>query len=574
VSAAPAVFGDYGDDDLSPEEVARRYRTLIDHLPLVVYVDALDSVSSNIFTSPQIEPVLGFSVDEWKTDTNLFSRLLHPDDRARVLAAHAHTHETREPLSIEYRLVARDGRVIWLRDEGVIVLDDHGKPLYLQGYLLDITREREAEQQLRQLALYDPMTGLANRAFFHERLRHAIKLRHDEGRATGLLYIDLDNFKGINDRWGHDLGDEVLKEIGRRIEMSVRPGDTAARLGGDEFAVVLTEPVAPEDAVGVAERLLSEIGRPLESGAAPLYTSASIGIAFGSDDQTLLREADIAMYRAKAQGRDTVCFFAAPAEASRSFPLTFTSALRRAAERGELLVHYQPQVNLHTDMVDGLEALVRWHHPSRGVIPPTDFIHLAEESDLILSIERWVLHTAMTEMASNPFARSLRVAVNLSRRHFDNPALVRRLRTLVGEVGYDFRLLELELSESGIMHHPDRVLDHLKACRDLGMTITVDDFGTGYSCLGLMKDFPLTSLKIDQSFVRNCGTDPVNSALVAAVISMGHALGLEVTAEGVENQAELNYLRKQKCDRAQGWYFGKPVPSSELSEILAHANAR
>jgi diguanylate cyclase len=206
------------------------------------------------------------------------------------------------------------------------------------------------------------------------------------------------------------------------------------------------------------------------------------------------------------------------------------------------------------------------------VIPPTDFIHLAEESDLILSIERWVLHTAMTEMANNPFARSLRVAVNLSRRHFDNPALVRRLRALVGEVGYDFRLLELELSESGIMHHPDRVLDHLKACRDLGMTITIDDFGTGYSCLGLMKDFPLTSLKIDQSFVRNCGSDPVNSALVAAIISMGHALGLEVTAEGVENQTELNYLRQQKCDRAQGWYFGKPVPSSELSEILAHAN--
>src|SRR6185436_9598069 len=291
--------------------------------------------------------------------------------------------------------------------------------------------------------------------------------------------------------------------------------------------------------------------------------------ADGEEVGELLRNADHAMYRAKSQGRDTICFFAAPAESSRQFPLTFTSALRRAAERGELRVHYQPLVNLHTDMVDGLEALVRWQHPIRGVIPPADFIHLAQESDLILNIERWVLHTAMTETAANPWTSAMRVAVNLSRRHFDNPALVRRLRALVGDIGYDFHLLELELSESGIMHHPDRVLDHLKALRDLGMTITIDDFGTGYSCLGLMKDFPLTSLKIDQSFVRNCSTDPVNGALVSAVISMGHALGLEVTAEGVETEAELKFLRGQKCDRAQGWYFGKPVPSSELAGILS-----
>ena len=353
VSAAPAVFGDYGDDHLSPEEVARRYRTLIEQLPLVVYVDALDSVSSNIFTSPQIEPVLGFSVDEWKTDTNLFARLLHPDDRARVLAAHAHTHETRDPLSIEYRLVARDGRIIWLRDEGVIVLDDQGKPLYLQGYLLDITREREAEQQLRQLALYDPMTGLANRACFHERLHHAIKLRHDDDHATGLLYIDLDNFKGINDRWGHDLGDEVLREIGRRIELSVRPGDTAARLGGDEFAVVLTEPVTPDDAVGIAERLLGEIGRPLSSGSGPLYTSASIGIAFGNNDETLLKEADIAMYRAKSHPEIGYAFFDAGLDRVAVERSQRIAELREGILRGEVRLDYQAVVDLSRHEITG-----------------------------------------------------------------------------------------------------------------------------------------------------------------------------------------------------------------------------
>src|SRR5919106_42114 len=292
VSAAPLPFRARDDADLSPDEIARRYRTLIEQLPLVVYLDELDAVSSNIFTSKQIEPILGYSVDEWAADPELFRRLLHPEDRERVLAAHVHTHETHEPLSLEYRLIARDGRIVHLRDEGVVVLDEHGKPHYLQGYLLDITSQREAEHQLRQLALYDPLTGLAKRAFFHERLKHAIKLRHDDGEATGLLYIDLDDFKAINDRWGHDLGDEVLREIGGRIGRSVRPGDTAARLGGDEFAVVLTEPVTPDDAVGVAERLLTEIGRPLESGSGSLYTAASIGIAFGNDDETLLREAD------------------------------------------------------------------------------------------------------------------------------------------------------------------------------------------------------------------------------------------------------------------------------------------
>ena len=302
-------------------------------------------------------------------------RLLHPDDRERVLAAHAHTHETHEPLSLEYRLIARDGRVVWLRDEGVVVLDERGQPLHLQGYLLDITREREAEQQLRQLALYDPLTGLANRAFFHERLRHAIKLRHDEGHATGLLYIDLDDFKGINDRWGHDLGDEVLHEIGRRIERSVRPGDTAARLGGDEFAIVLTEPVTPEDAVGVAERLLAEIGRPLESGRGPLYTSASIGIAFGNDDETLLREADIAMYRAKSHPEIGYAFFDAQLDRVSVERSQRIGELREGIGREEFRLDYQAVVDLDRHEIIGYEALVRWEHPRAASSRPASSSH-------------------------------------------------------------------------------------------------------------------------------------------------------------------------------------------------------
>jgi diguanylate cyclase (GGDEF)-like protein/PAS domain S-box-containing protein len=560
VSAAPAVFGDYGDGDLSTEEVARRYRTLIEQLPLVVYVDALDAVSSNIFTSPQIEPVLGFGVDEWKTDTNLFARLLHPDDRERVLAAHAHTHETREPLSIEYRLIARDGRIIWLRDEGVIVLDDHGKPLYLQGYLLDITREREAEQQLRQLALYDPMTGLANRAFFHERLRHAIKLRHDDGHATGLLYIDLDNFKGINDRWGHDLGDDVLKEIGRRIEQSVRPGDTAARLGGDEFTVVLTEPVTPDDAVGVAERLLGEIARPLESGTGPLYTSASIGIAFGGDDQTLLREADIAMYRAKAHPDLGYAFFDPELDRAAMDRSQRIGELREGIARGEFRLDYQAVVDLDRHEIIGYEALVRWEHPTEGELPPGEFIPLAEETGLIVALGEWVLTEACMEATRlcRLHGRQMHMSVNVSARQLHHPDFLRHVRHALDKSALTPRLLTLELTESTLLTSDERVARTLETIKGLGVVLALDDFGTGYASLSYLRQFPIDVVKIDRSFTANVESKDGDLVLLKGIIDLGHALELNLVAEGIETSEQHTIVRRLGCQQAQGFYFGRP----------------
>jgi diguanylate cyclase (GGDEF)-like protein/PAS domain S-box-containing protein len=560
VSAAPAVFREYGDDHLSSEEVARRYRTLIEQLPLVVYVDALDAVSSNIFTSPQIEPVLGFSVDEWKTDTNLFARLLHPDDRERVLAAHGHTHETHEPLSIEYRLVARDGRVIWLRDEGVIVLDDHGKPLYLQGYLLDITREREAEQQLRQLALYDPMTGLANRAFFHERLRHAIKLRHDEEHATGLLYIDLDNFKGINDRWGHDLGDDVLKEIGRRIELSVRPGDTAARLGGDEFAVVLTEPVAPEDAVGVAERLLGEIGRPLASGSGALYTSASIGIAFGSDDETLLREADIAMYRAKAHPDLGYAFFDPELDRAAMDRSQRIGELREGIARGEFRLDYQAVVDLDRHEITGYEALVRWEHPTEGELPPGEFIPLAEDTGLIVALGEWVLTEACTEATRlcRLHGRPMHMSVNVSARQLHHPDFLRHVRHALDTSALMPNLLTLELTESTLLSSDERVAKTLETIKGLGVVLALDDFGTGYASLSYLRQFPIDVVKIDRSFTANVQNKDGDLVLLKGIIDLGHALQLNLVAEGIETSEQHTIVRRLGCQQAQGFYFGRP----------------
>jgi diguanylate cyclase (GGDEF)-like protein/PAS domain S-box-containing protein len=560
VSAVPLPFRPLGDDDLSPGEVARRYRTLIEQLPLVVYLDEVDSISSNIFTSRQIEPILGYSVDEWATDRELFTRLLHPEDRERVLAAHVRTHETHEPLSLEYRLIARDGRVVHLRDEGVIVVDEHGKPLYLHGYLLDITREREAEQQLRQLALYDPLTGLANRAFFHERLKHAIKLRHAEGHATGLLYIDLDDFKGINDRWGHDLGDEVLREIGQRIERFVRPGDTAARLGGDEFAVVLTEPLTPDDAVGVAERLLVEIGRPLETGPAPLYTGASIGIAFGSDDETLLKEADIAMYRAKNHSEMGYAFFDPQLDRVAVERSQRIGELREGIAREEFRLDYQAVVDLDRNEIMGYEALVRWEHPTAGELPPGEFIPLAEETGLIVGLGEWVLTEACTEATNlhRLHGRPVHMSVNVSARQLHHPDFFRHVSRALDSSALMPNLLTLELTESTLLASDDRVARTLAKIKDLGVVLALDDFGTGYASLSYLRQFPIDVVKIDRSFTANASSEDGDLVLLKGIIDLGHALELNLVAEGIETPEQHTIVRQLGCHQAQGFYFGRP----------------
>jgi diguanylate cyclase (GGDEF)-like protein/PAS domain S-box-containing protein len=559
VSAVPVDFRS-DDERASSDDVARRYRTLIEQLPLVVYVDALDEVSSNIFTSRQIEPLLGYSVEEWKAEADLFARLLHPDDRERVLAAHARVHETHEPLSLEYRLIARDGRVVWLRDEGVVVLDDLGQPLNVQGYLLDITREREAEQQLRQLALYDPLTGLANRAFFHERLRHAIMLRREEGHATGLLYIDLDDFKGINDRWGHDLGDEVLHEIGRRIERSIRPGDTAARLGGDEFAVVLTEPLTADDAVGVAERLLAEIAKPLESRNGFLSTSASIGIAFGNDDETLLKEADIAMYRAKGHSDSGYAFFDAQLDRVAVERSERIAELRDGITRGEFRLDYQAVVDLDRNEIIGYEALVRWEHPTLGELPPGEFIPLAEDTGLIVNLGEWVLSEACREATRlhRLHGRPMQMAVNVSARQLHHHDFLRHVEQALNSSALTPRFLTLELTESTLLTSDERIAGTLQAIKDLGVVLALDDFGTGYASLSYLRQFPIDVVKIDRSFTANVESQNGDLVLLKGIIDLGHALELNLVAEGIETSQQHSIVRRLGCHQGQGFYFGRP----------------
>src|SRR5207253_10578268 len=388
-----------------------------------------------------------------------------------------------------------------------------------------------------------------NRAFFHERLKHAIKLRHDEGRATGLLYIDLDDFKGVNDRWGHDLGDAVLREIGKRIEHSVRPGDTAARLGGDEFAVVLTEPVTPEDAVGVAERLLEEIGRPLESGSGALYTSASIGIAFGSDDETLLKEADIAMYRAKGHPELGYAFFEPKLDRAALERSQRIQELREGIARGEFRLDYQAVVDLGRHEIIGYEALVRWEHPTAGELPPGEFIPLAEETGLIVGLGEWVLTEACTEATRlyQLHGRPVHMSVNVSARQLHHPDFFRHVSRALDSSALLPSLLTLELTESTLLASDERVARTLQMIKDLGVVLALDDFGTGYASLSYLRQFPIDVVKIDRSFTANASRENGDLVLLKGIIDLGHALELNLVAEGIETSEQHTLVRKLGC---------------------------
>ena len=707
-------------------EAEERYRTLVEQIPAVTYIDrATDGPDQPLYTSPQIEQMLGYTPEEW-LGGRLWPDRLHPDDRERVLAADERFEAgTEERFSEEYRLLAKDGRVVWVREEAVALKDEVGDPLYWQGVIFDITERREAEEALREneailaeaqrlahlgswewdvrsgqlrwsdetfriyglepqsfvptfdkllevvhpedrhtlrkhldaalhedepydlehrivhpdgevrmvhrraevvrgengeplrmlgtvhdvterkaleeqlqyQALHDPLTGLPNRTLFTDRLRHALSRTKRRRRSLAVLFMDLDNFKVINDSLGHRAGDRVLVAASKRVRSILRPEDTVARLGGDEL-IFLLEDADAAGAVRAAERVLEQLRVPFSVSGRRLFVTASIGIALGGDNDKqaadLLRDADLAMYRAKHSGKARYAVFEEEMNARALERLELEHDLRRALERGELVVHYQPQMLLDTNLqrhlrsvgsrailapgvaraprIIGVEALVRWEHPERGLLLPVDFIPVAEETGLILDIGEAVLATACRRTKEwqdrFPADPPLAVCVNLSARQFGEPDLTEIIRRILAETGLDPTCLHLEITESTAMDDAPATVATLEELKALGVRMVIDDFGTGYSSLSYLERFPVDYVKIDYSFVAKLGEEPGAAALVSGMIRLAHSLSLKVIAEGVETKEQLERLQGLGCDIAQGHYFSESLPGKAVGTLL------
>jgi diguanylate cyclase (GGDEF)-like protein/PAS domain S-box-containing protein len=433
---------------------------------------------------------------------------------------------------------------------------------------------QQVEERVRHLAHYDELTGLPNRTMFNERLGHALSGAQRAERSLVVLFIDLDRFKNINDTLGHDAGDHVLKEVAQRLRSCLRASDTVGRLGGDEFVVLLEEPPRPLNAAVVAQKMLVALGKPFPVQGQEFHITASIGISSypddGTDMQTLMKNADIAMYRAKEQGKNNFQFYSAQINGHSIERLTLESSLRRALERSEFLLHYQPKLDLGTGRVTGVEALVRWQQPERGLIPPAEFIQLAEETGLIVPIGEWVLKTACAQNKTwqHQGLPPVRVAVNLSARQFAHADLLQDVSQVLKETGLDPAFLEFEITESMVMHNPEHAIVLLNELKAIGIHLAIDDFGTGYSSLGYLKRFPLDSLKIDRAFIRDLPGDSDDVAITRAIIAMAHSLRLSVVAEGVETAEQQDFLLEHDCDEIQGYYFSKPQPAAEIASLL------
>ncbi len=534
----------------------------------------LDLANNKLAWSDEIYRIFEIDPAKFGASYEAFIDAIHPDDRELVNSAYTESVKNRTAYDIEHRLLMKDGRIKHVHERCETFYDDNGKPLRSVGTVQDITERKRTEEQLNYLAYYDTLTGLPNRALLLERLKQATLDAERVGRLVAVMFLDLDRFKYINDTLGHHVGDGLLKAVAERLKECVRPGDTIARLGGDEFTVVLANVAHVDDMARVARKLIDSFARPFSVEGRELFTTTSIGITLYPFDEReaegLLKNADTAMYHAKERGRNTFQYFTAELNVRAERRLKIETALRQALERNELSLHYQPQVDLKSGRLTGMEALARWKHPELGNVSPVEFIPVAEETGFIVPLGEWVLREACRQIKAwhdTGFSK-LQVAVNLSGKQLRQKDFPDRVREILQETKLESRYLDLELTESLLTVDTEETADIMHTLHDTGVSFSVDDFGTGYSSLAYLKRFPIDVLKIDRSFVRDIASDPNDVAIVKTVIAMAHTLGMRVIAEGVETREQLEFLRKQGCDGSQGYYCSMPLSAEEFSELL------
>ena len=518
--------------------------------------------------------IVGYTQEEMLTLN--YKTLTHPEDLPVDLeiGRRMFAHEVHEK-SREKRYLHKNGYYIWVNLTSSLVRDDSGEPLYYSTVVEDISRRKQMEGELLHMANHDVLTSLPNRSLLLDRMTQAINYANRSGEQVAVLLIDLDRFKNVNDSLGHEVGDRMITAIARKLLSQVRDVDTVARLGGDEFVVLITN-VINEDAVATtAQQVLEALGQPLTIQGHELYPAGSIGISLypkdGADGQTLLKNADTAMYRAKDAGRNNFQFYARAMNARALDRLKLEGALRNALLRNEFVLHYQPQMDVASGAIVGVEALLRWQPPNAEMIHPADFIPIAEETGLIVGIGEWVLRTACAQhrtWAQSGLYPPLRMAVNLSARQFKQQDIAKMVSRALEESACEPHCLELEITESVLMDSPEAAAATLQKLSDMGVQLSIDDFGTGYSSLAYLKRFPIHTLKIDRSFVRDINTDADDAAIAKAVIALAHSMKLRVIAEGVESREQLDFLRQQQCDQMQGYFLSRPLPARQLESLL------
>ena len=549
---------------------------MVENIPAITYVDAVNENAATIFISPQIEKVLGYNPAEWIADPDLWPKVLHPDDRSRALAANTRHNETGEPFSLEYRMIAKDGRVVWVRDEAVQVRKGRDAPVYSNGVMIDITGRKRAEEQLAFLSYHDELTGLPSRTMFDELLELSMARARRYAGSVAVICVDLDDFSLVNDSLGHVNGDLLLRAVAERLRGATRETDLVARKGSDQFLLLIAdleretevEVDAAARAGSVAHRIHESLRNPFEIGGTEVYVSASMGISLfpqdADDASSLTRNAEGAMYENKRSGH--LGYALSSGIEDRGDRLALTTSLRKAVESKRWMLHYQPIVELATGATVGVEALIRWTQPDGSLVQPNDFIPLAEELGLIEAIGDWVVEELVRQATGwRAEGLELEIGFNLSPRQFWQPDLSERILSRIRSGSLDPNRIMVEITESSAMMDPGRAHQILWDLHNGGLRLAIDDFGTGYSSLSRLREVPVQLLKIDRTFVRDVHLDKQGASITNAFIQLARGLGMGTLAEGIETEGELDFLLTHGCQLGQGFLFSHPVPGEEIS---------